>query len=54
MIFRVKVLLSMLIISLFVACGGKNESKNSSSQAEETKETEKVVSSIDVTLIHII
>lgn len=47
--FRVRSILSLLMISLLVACGGKNESKNASPQAEETKETEKVVSMIDVT-----
>ena len=47
--FRVKIIFSMLLLSLLVACGGKNESKNASPQTEETKETEKVVSLIDVT-----
>ena len=47
--FRVKIIFSMLLLSLLVACGGKNESKNASPQTEETKETEKVVSMIDVT-----
>ena len=47
--FSIKVFFCILMVSLLVACGGKNESKNASPQAEETKETEKVVSMIDVT-----
>ena len=43
-----KVLLGLLLLSLLVACGGNSEKDNPTSQEAETKETEKVVSMIDV------